>query len=50
MTENQTCADKTRLNVYQNDFDPVIRFNFRTFRYDGSVTAKEYDKNFFTRF
>ena len=44
MVEGQTCADKTRLNVHQTNFDPVIEFDFKSFRYDGSVTTKENDK------
>ena len=44
MEEGKICADKTRLDVDQTSFGPVIGFDYRTFRYDGSVTSKENDK------
>ena len=46
MAEGKICADKTRLNVHQTSFGPVIGFDYRSFRYDGSVTTKENDKDF----
>ena len=41
-TFNQsTCIDKSRLGVEQTSFAPIFQFNFRSFRYQGDIKAKE---------
>jgi len=41
MKHGQICSDQSRLDVQQTNFDPVIKFDFKTFRYGGTVTSKQ---------